>query len=98
MSNRPTRQGRFMQRSVQDSLHENVQDSLPYDIQRIKSNRDKVVHILSRNSTMTLEEVAQLIGLSRIGVQKIVGKLKQEGVLSRKGSNKSGEWIVKDTL
>lgn len=98
MSNRPTRQGRFMQRSVQDSLHENVQDSLPYDIQRIKSNRDKVVHILSRNSTMTLEEVAQLIGLSRIGVQKIVGKLKQEGVLSRKGSNKSGEWIVEDIL
>lgn len=98
MSNRPTQQGRFMQRSVQDSLHENVQDSLPYDIQRIKSNRDKVVHILSRNSTMTLEEVAQLIGLSRIGVQKIVGKLKQEGVLSRKGSNKSGEWIVQDTL
>ena len=47
------------------------------------------------NSTMTLEEVAQVIGMSRIGVQKIVGTLKQEGVLSRRGSNKKGEWIVR---
>lgn len=92
------RQGSYVLENFQDRQYGSTQDILRRGIQGIKSNRDKVVHILSRNSTMTLEEVAQLIGLSRIGVQKIVGKLKQEGVLSRKGSNKSGEWIVQDTL
>lgn len=47
---------------------------------------------------MTLDEVAKHIGLSRIGVQKIVGKLKQEGLLVRKGSNKTGEWIVMEGI
>lgn len=77
--------------SMRVSLNEALQDSLS----GIKSNRDKVLRVLSMNSTMTLEEVAQVIGMSRIGVQKIVGTLKQEGILFRKGSNKKGEWIVK---
>ena len=77
--------------SLQADSYEGLQDSLV----GIKSNRDKVLRVLSMNSTMTLEEVAQVIGMSRIGVQKIVGTLKHEGVLSRRGSNKKGEWIVK---
>ena len=67
-------------------------------IQGIKSNRDKVLYILSSHPSMTLDEVAKHIGLSRIGVQKIVGKLKQEGLLVRKGSNKTGEWIVMEGI
>ena len=77
--------------SLQAGSYEGLQDSL----RGIKSNRDKVLRVLSMNSTMTLEKVAQVIGMSRIGVQKIVGTLKQEGILFRKGSNKKGEWIVK---
>lgn len=77
--------------NLQADSYEGLQDSLS----GIKSNRDKVLRVLSMNSTMTLEEVAQVIGMSRIGVQKIVGTLKQEGILFRKGSNKKGEWIVK---
>lgn len=76
--------------NLQADSYEGLQDSLS----GIKSNRDKVLRVLSMNSTMTLEEVAQVIGMSRIGVQKIVGTLKQEGILSRQGSNKKGEWIV----
>ena len=76
--------------NLQADSYEGLQDSLS----GIKSNRDKVLRVLSLNSTMTLEEVAHVIGMSRIGVQKIVGTLKQEGILFRKGSNKKGEWIV----
>lgn len=75
-----------------DSIQESIQDS----IQEIKSNIDKVIYILSRNNSITLSEVAKLIGLSRIGVQKITNKLKKEGKLAREGSTKSGKWIVKD--
>lgn len=78
-----------------ESLQTDSYEGLQGILRRIKSNRDKVLRVLSMNSTMTLEEVAQVIGMSRIGVQKIVGTLKQEGVLSRRGSNKKGEWIVR---
>ena len=79
-----------------ESIHTDSYEGLQGILGRIKSNRDKVVYVLSRDSKMTLEEVAEVIGMSRIGVQKIVGTLKQEGVISRRGSNKKGEWIVRE--
>lgn len=78
-----------------DSIQE-TGDSIQESVQEIKSNIDKVIYILSRNNSITLSEVAKLIGLSRIGVQKITNKLKKEGKLTREGSTKSGKWIVKD--
>lgn len=63
-------------------------------LQSMKSNKEKILYILSGNPGMTLDDVAGIIGMSRIGVQKIVGKLKEEGVLTRIGSNKKGEWVV----
>ena len=81
-----------------ESINTDSYEGLQGILRRIKSNRDKVVYVLSRDSRMTLEEVAEVIGMSRIGVQKIVGRLKQEGILFRRGSNKTGEWIVKGDL
>ena len=78
-----------------DSIQE-TGDSIQESVQEIKSNIDKVIYILARNNSITLSEVAKLIGLSRIGVQKITNKLKKEGKLTREGSTKSGKWIVKD--
>lgn len=81
-------------------IHDSIQrkgksiQEMSENIKEIRRNKDKVLYLLSQNSSMTLEDVAKTIGLSRIGVQKIVGKLKQEGILSRKGSTKAGEWIV----
>lgn len=87
-------------RQAHDSTQESIQESKSIEegIQEIKSNRDKVLYILSRKSSITLDEVAKMIGLSRIGVQKIASKLQTEGILSRKGSTKAGEWIVKDGI
>ncbi|MDE5687702.1 MAG: putative DNA binding domain-containing protein [Paramuribaculum sp.] len=79
--------------SIQETP-KSIQDS----IQEIKTNRDKVLYILSKKPSITLDEVAKIIGLSRIGVQKIASKLRAEDILSRKGSTKSGEWIVKDRI
>lgn len=86
--------------SIQESMQENVKSTqeMMESIQELKNNKSKVLYILSRKPTFTLEEVAKLIGLSRIGVQKIVSKLRAEGVLYRKGSTKAGVWIVKDGI
>lgn len=89
------RNGVMMKMLAMVEYGERAGSGLQGRLRGIKSNRDKVLRVLSMNSTMTLEEVAQVIGMSRIGVHKIVDTLKQEGILFRKGSNKMGEWIVK---
>ena len=91
------------QESIQEqdkSIVESIQEQpatlklIQESIQELKSNRERVILILSIKPSINLDEVAKIIGLSRIGVQKIVGKLKAEGILSRNGSTKAGKWIV----
>ena len=62
------------------------------------SNRERLITLLRDNPRLTLADVAEMIGLTRDGVKKIVYKLRSEGILSRKGSTKAGEWIVKDGI
>lgn len=88
----------LVHQKLHNSSPESIQEGILESIQEIKSNKSKVLYILSRKPASTLNEVAELIGLSRIGVQKIVSKLRAEGILSRKGSTKAGEWVVKDGI
>lgn len=61
-------------------------------------NRERLISLLRDNPRLTLAEVAKIIGLTRDGTKKIADKLRAEGILSRKGSTKAGEWIVKDKI
>lgn len=70
-----------------DSSQENSQHS-PAD------NRERVLLFLRSNSSITLQEIADKIGLTRRGGQKITDRLKAEGIISRNGSTKAGEWII----
>ena len=42
----------------------------------------------------TLDEIAEVIGVTRRTVEKQVKKLKEAGIVVRVGSNKSGVWKV----
>lgn len=53
--------------------------------------------MLRENPNLTLNEVAESIGLTRDGVKKITDRLRYEGVLSRKGSTEAGKWVVVNT-
>jgi ATP-dependent DNA helicase RecG len=43
---------------------------------------------------MTAQEIAEHVGISKRGVEKQLKKLKDFGVISREGSDKSGYWII----
>lgn len=58
----------------------------------------KVFMLLKSDSKLTLEKIAGFLNMTKRGVQKITNRLQQSGVLSRRGSTKAGEWIVKDGL
>lgn len=59
-----------------------------------KTERQILRHIQKNNRT-TIAELCEKTGLSQSGVKKIVGALKQAGLLVRVGSNKAGHWEVR---
>ena len=57
-------------------------------------NEKRVLLLLDANPTMTAGEIAEQTGLSKRGIEKQLKKLRELGVIERKGSDKNGQWIV----
>lgn len=53
-----------------------------------------VMRLLAENPRLTRIELAEKIGITESGVKKIITKMKAAGWIERKGSNKSGYWVV----
>ncbi|MBD5353066.1 MAG: winged helix-turn-helix domain-containing protein [Bacteroides sp.] len=53
-----------------------------------------IMRLLADSPRLTRIELAEKIGITESGVKKIITKMKAEGWIERKGSNKSGYWVV----
>jgi predicted HTH transcriptional regulator len=60
----------------------------------VNSNEEVVLNILKLNPQFTYEEIAIQIGKTRKTVSRIIANLKAQGMIKRRGSDKSGEWVV----
>ena len=56
--------------------------------------REQVIELLSKNSKMTLDELAQALPKSPNTIKGHIAKLKAEGRLIRIGSDRDGYWKV----
>ena len=54
-----------------------------------------VTKAIAANTSVTLDQLASLTGKSRSTVKRIVGVLKDKGILDREGARKNGRWILK---
>ena len=59
-----------------------------------ETTREILISAIRKNPRITVKELAALVGLTADGVRYHVDKLRQEGILSREGSTKSGRWII----
>lgn len=83
------------QKSNKGSLEDTL-TSLLSSPEFIRSSSDqKVLMLLKSDPRLTLNRIAGFLNMTKRGVQKITNRLQQTGVLSRKGSTKAGEWVVK---
>lgn len=57
-------------------------------------NDKQLLLLLNSNPSLTASEAAERIGMSQRGVEKLMKKLKDIGVISRQGSRKNGLWII----
>jgi ATP-dependent DNA helicase RecG len=55
---------------------------------------ERVKSMIKANATITLDEIATEMKISRRAVEKIVRKLREAGEIRHKGPNKGGEWEV----
>ena len=59
--------------------------------------KQEILHCLAENPVMTQTKLMEEFDLTRKQVQKITKELQEEGLLERKGSNRKGKWIVKQS-
>ena len=61
-----------------------------------EKSKEKIIRLMAENSTITTQEIAESLGLSLAGIEKIIRTLKQQERLSRIGPDKGGHWEVID--
>ena len=57
-------------------------------------NDKRLLLLLNSNPSLTATEASERIGMSLRGVEKLMKKLKDIGIISRQGSRKNGLWII----
>ena len=58
------------------------------------NNKDEIIKYIIDNKGITIAELAVLLGMTNKGVQYHIAALQKEGILIRKGSRKSGHWVI----
>ena len=63
--------------------------------QKKSYDREKeILELIENNPYLNMEEIAGVIGLSRVGVKYHIDKLKVKGKIKREGSKKKGKWVM----
>ena len=62
---------------------------------KLNITQNRIVEIMRDNPQITISELSKIIGMSNSGIKKNIAKLKEDGVIERVGSDKSGSWKVK---
>jgi len=69
---------------------------LKKDQKTYKKTERKILSLILKNPKISIDQMSKLIGVSVSAVKKQILKLKNNRNLLRKGSDKSGEWIIVD--
>ena len=67
----------------------------------VKSNQksnQKILSEIRQNSSVSIRELQDLVGLSESGVKKVLRQLRNDGVIVRVGGAKGGHWEIIDNV
>ena len=65
-----------------------------YTSEMSEKTREKILSILKATPYITINELAEIVGISQKGVEWQIVKLKKEGRIKRIGPDKGGHWEV----
>ena len=61
---------------------------------KLNVNEKQLLILLNTNPSLTAQEISIRTGLTLRGVEKLIKRLKDAGIIERQGSRKSGFWKV----
>lgn len=90
----------FMLNEILKTLQKNIREEVPDKVpNKVPNNSElSILRLLADNPHLTRIELAEKIGLTENGIKKIISNMKAAGWIERKGSNKTGYWVVKYNL
>jgi ATP-dependent DNA helicase RecG len=59
-----------------------------------EKTREKILSVLKATPYITINELAEIVGISQKGVEWQIAKLKKEGRIKRIGHDKGGHWEI----
>ena len=60
------------------------------------TNEEAILRILRTDPKVTQKDVVEMLGISLATVKRLMNSLQKAGKIKRKGSNRSGSWVVID--
>ena len=90
----------FMLDEILKTLQKNTREEVPNKAPDKVPNKSElsILRLLADNPRLTRVELAEKVGITDNGVKKIISNMKAAGWIERKGSNKTGYWIVQYKL
>ncbi|MDN5088297.1 Fic family protein [Aliarcobacter butzleri] len=79
-----------------EMIFKSIQTTLKSDQQSNYKSDQKVLALMKENSKITIYELMEKLSMSESGIKKVIKKLKDENIISRVGSLKSGHWEIKE--
>ena len=79
-----------------EMIFKSIQTTLKSDQKSNYKSNQKVLALMKENSKITIHELMEKLSMSESGVKKVIKKLKDENIISRVGSLKSGHWEIKE--
>lgn len=64
--------------------------------EKMNATKMKIVAAMRDNPNITINQLMILIGLSEPGIKKNLKQLKDNGIITRVGANKTGYWEVRN--
>ena len=78
-----------------EMILKSIQTTLKSDQKSNYKSDQKALALMKKNSKITIYELMEKLSMSESGIKKVIKKLKDEAIISRVGSLKSGSWEVK---
>ncbi len=61
---------------------------------KLTENQSQILKILQEDKNLTIEELAEKVGITDRNIEKNIAKLKKYGFLKRIGTDRAGHWEV----
>lgn len=75
----------------------NVTDNLAYVTDNVTETQHKILEILEQRPNTSQQELAGLIGIHRVNINRNIQQLVRQGILTRVGSDRKGYWKIMKT-